>query len=113
MSKELKRYFAEALYDTPKQYEPETSWQVYKAYDVGSVLASQRATIQQLEARVKELNEWKSIVIGSGTDQETVVRMLATDYTRVAIQSWKQVNEKLQARISELEEKLAELQGEP
>jgi hypothetical protein len=55
MGDTLKLYFAEALYESPKTYEPETSWQVYKAYDVQSVLSAQRATIQQLEARVKEL----------------------------------------------------------
>lgn len=30
----MKRYFSEAIYDTPKENEPETSHIVYKASDV-------------------------------------------------------------------------------
>lgn len=54
-----------------------------------------------LKARVKELEEWKAIVEGSGTDQETVIRMAAAEYTKVAVQCWKDKVEQLERDLKE------------
>lgn len=52
------------------------------------------------QARVKELEEWRKIVVGSGTDQETVIRMAASEYTKTAVQCWKDKVEQLQATLA-------------
>ena len=63
-----------------------------------------RQTIAELEARVQELEEWKRIIEGTGTDQEAVIRMAATEYTKVAVQCWKD-------KVQELEDELTRLKG--
>lgn len=40
--------------------------------------------------RIEEMEEWKRIVLGTGTDQEAVIRMAAYEYTKVAAQAWKE-----------------------
>lgn len=60
-------------------------------------LRDQLATAQ---ARVTELEQWQAIVMGSGTEQETVIRMAATEYTKTAVQCWKD-------KVRELETHLA------
>lgn len=50
--------------------------------------ASQK--IEQQAKRIQELEQWQNIVTGTGTDQEAVIRMAATEYTKVAIQAWKE-----------------------
>jgi Cys-tRNA synthase (O-phospho-L-seryl-tRNA:Cys-tRNA synthase) len=54
--------------------------------------------------RIQELEEWQKIVLGTGTDQEAVIRMAATEYTKVAIQTWKEANEKQRAEIARLDQ---------
>lgn len=63
---------------------------------------AQREEIEQQAKLIQELEEWKKIVTGSGTDQETVIRMAATEYTKVAVQSWKEKCEQQAKEIAEL-----------
>lgn len=56
--------------------------------------------------RLQELEEWQAIVLGTGTDQEAVIRMAAMEYTKVAIQAWKEVNEEQRQEIARLREDL-------
>ncbi len=67
-----------------------------------------QATIAALQARVKELEEWKHIVTGAGTDQESVIRLAAYEYTKIAVQCWKEANAKLE---SQLTQRTAELEA--
>lgn len=60
------------------------------------IMQQQRATIQKLE-------EWKRIILGTGTDQEAVIRMAAAEYTEVAVQCWRDANAKLEARVKAAE----------
>ena len=53
------------------------------------------ASHRQLQAERDGLLEWKKIILGTGTDQEAMIRMAATEYTQTAIESWKLANEKL------------------
>lgn len=56
--------------------------------------------------RIEELEEWKRIVLGTGTDQEAVIRMAATEYTKVAVQCWKEKCEQQAQEIARLREAL-------
>jgi len=67
---------------------------------------AQRALDAERE-RVKELEEWQRVVVGTGTDQEAVVRMAATEYTKTAVQCWKDENAKLTAKLATLQAQLA------
>ena len=51
-----------------------------------SVAYQQRITA--LELQLTELQEWKRIIIGTGTDQEAVIRLAATEYTKIAVACW-------------------------
>lgn len=51
--------------------------------------ASQRTLIEQQAKELAELREWKRIILGTGTDQEAVIRMAATAYTRIAVEAWR------------------------
>ena len=66
--------------------------------------ASQRALIEQQAKELTDLREWKEIILGTGTDQEAVIRMAATEYTKVAIQTWKEANEEQRQEIARLRE---------
>ncbi|MEQ1844271.1 MAG: hypothetical protein ABL983_01685 [Nitrospira sp.] len=66
----------------------------------------QRALIEQQARELTELREWKRIILGTGTDQEAVIRMAATEYTKVAIQSWKEANEKQAKEIARLRDEI-------
>lgn len=59
--------------------------------------AEQRAEIARLE-------EWKRIVMGTGTDMEAVIRMAAAEYTQTAIQCWKDKCEQQEREIARLRE---------
>ena len=59
--------------------------------------------VRELEAQVKVLEEWKQIILGTGTDQEAVIRMAAAEYTEVAVQCWRDANAKLEARVKAAE----------
>ena len=79
----------------------------------GSIESVLRAEIVELGAaldaereKVKELKEWQRVVVGTGTDQEAVVRMAATEYTKTAVQCWKDENAKLTAQLSTLQAQL-------
>lgn len=63
-----------------------------------------RALIEQQAKELTELREWKHIILGTGTDQEAVIRMAATEYTKVAIQTWKEANEEQRQEIARLRE---------
>lgn len=71
-------------------YRPWTSW----------------LQIEQQAKRLQELEEWQKIVTGTGTDQEAVVRMVATEYTKVAVQCWKEKCEQQAQQIAALREAL-------
>src|SRR5574338_1195846 len=66
------------------------------------------ASHRQLQAERDGLLEWKKIILGTGTEQEAVVRMAATEYTQTAIASWKLTNEKLAKEIDALKAELVE-----
>lgn len=68
--------------------------------------AEQRRVIEQQATRIQELEEWQKIVTGTGADQEAVVRMAATEYTKVAIQCWKEKCEQQAQQIATLREAL-------
>lgn len=73
------------------------------------VLKHSKTAIEQIEQqakRIQELEQWQKIVTGTGTDQEAVIRMAATEYTKVAIQSWKEKCEQQAKEITELREAL-------
>ena len=79
----------------------------------GSIESVLRAEIVELGAaldaereKVKELKEWQRVVVGTGTDQEAVVRMAATEYTKTAVQCWKDENAKLTAQLATLQAQL-------
>lgn len=61
------------------------------------------------DARVKELEDWKRIVEGTGTDQEAVVRMAATEYTKTAVQTWKDHTAKLEQQLAAKDQELKRL----
>lgn len=68
-------------------------------------LAEARQTIEAQAARIRELEEWKKIIEGTGTDQEAVIRMVAAEYTKTAVQCWKD-------KVKELEAELARVKGQ-
>lgn len=51
------------------------------------------------------LAEWKKIVLGTGTDQEAVIRMAAAEYTQIAVQTWRD-------KVTQLERELAQAREE-
>lgn len=74
--------------------------------------AEQRALIEQQAQELAELREWKRIILGTGTDQEAVIRMAATEYTKTAIQTWKEANDKQAKEIAKLRGVLSELHAQ-
>lgn len=64
------------------------------------------AVIEQQAKKIQELEDWQKIVTGTGTDQEAVVRMAATEYTKVAVQCWKEKCEQQAQEIARLREAL-------
>jgi len=54
--------------------------------------------LAEKDREIAELKEWKSIVMGTGTDQEAVIRMAAAEYTRVAVAAWKEAYHALMER---------------
>ena len=71
--------------------------------------AQLQAALDAERERVKELEEWQRVVVGTGTDQEAVVRMAATEYTKTAVQCWKDENAKLTAKLATLQARCAHL----
>ena len=78
---------------------PDTFTQVVLYADAQRALDAERE-------KVKELKEWQRVVVGTGTDQEAVVRMAATEYTKTAVQCWKDENAKLTAQLATLQAQL-------
>lgn len=76
------------------QPDAPVSWEEQRYLDA-------QATIAALQARVKELEEWKRIVTGAGTDQESVIRLAAHEYTKIAVQCWKEANAKLESQLTQ------------
>ena len=74
--------------------------------------AQLQAALDAERERVKELEEWQRVVVGTGTDQEAVVRMAATEYTKTAVQCWKDENAKLTAQLATLQAQLRQVEGE-
>jgi len=70
--------------------------------------AQLQAALDAEREKVKELEEWQRVVVGTGTDQEAVVRMAATEYTKTAVQCWKDENAKLTAKLAALQAQLAQ-----
>lgn len=79
-------------------------------YPGGGVIAIEH--YRALQAERDTLLEWKKIILGTGTDQEAVIRMAATEYTQTAIESWKLANEKLTKERDALRAELAKLRKE-
>ena len=68
----------------------------------------QKGRVLELEAnnaalrlKVQALEEWKRIVTGAGTDQESVIRLAATENTQAAVQCWRDANAQLQERLDQ------------
>ena len=57
-------------------------------------------TDDALRQQLAELQEWQRIIIGTGTDQEAVIRLAAMEYTKIAVQCWKD-------KVTSLEQQLA------
>lgn len=57
-------------------------------------------------AEIARLAEWQRIVLGTGTDQEAVIRMAAAEYTKTAIQCWKEKCAQQEQEIERLREVL-------
>ena len=74
--------------------------------------AQLQAALDAEREKVKELKEWQRVVVGTGTDQEAVVRMAATEYTKTAVQCWKDENAKLTAQLATLQAQLRQVEGE-
>lgn len=53
----------------------------------------------QLKAELAKLHEWQNIILGTGTDQEAVIRLAAAGYTQTAVQCWRIRVEKLEADL--------------
>lgn len=58
-----------------------------------------KAILLSKDEEIARLKEWQNIIIGSGTDQEAVVRMAAAEYAQTAIACWKERVEQLQADL--------------
>ena len=72
--------------------------------------AQLQAALDAEREKVKELEEWQRVVVGTGTDQEAVVRMAATEYTKTAVQCWKDENAKLTAQLATLQAQLRQVE---
>lgn len=57
-------------------------------------------------AEIVGLREWQRIILGSGTEQESVIRMAAAEYTQTAIRCWKDKCEQQAQEIARLREAL-------
>jgi hypothetical protein len=64
---------------------------------VFSLLSGYKSQREELAA----LQKWKSIVLGTGTEHEAVVRMAAAEYVQVAVQCWKDENAKLREELAQ------------
>ena len=88
-----------------------TGWIIHE--EEGAAMKAALETIAALRQRVerveRKLDEWQRIVIGSGTDQETVIRMAASEYTETAVSCWKEHTEKLTAALAERDRTIARL----
>ena len=45
--------------------------------------------VEDLKTELAEAQEWKRTILGTGTDQEAVIRLAASEYTKLAVQCWK------------------------
>ena len=79
---------------------------------ISTTLADAQRALDVERERVKGLEEWQRVVVGTGTDQEAVVRMAATEYTKTAVQCWKDENAKLTAQLATLQAQLRQVEGE-
>lgn len=59
--------------------------------------------------RIRELEQWQKIILHTEGDQEAIIRMQAAEYTKIAIQSWK---DKVEQQAKEIERLKNELQYE-
>lgn len=78
-------------------------------YEVRRQFTTLQATLTEREVRIKELEDWQKIVLGSGTDQETVIRMAASEYTKTAVQCWKDKVEQLAKELDAARQDAARL----
>jgi predicted RNase H-like nuclease (RuvC/YqgF family) len=76
-------------------------------------LAEKISRCDALKVELEQLREWKQIILGTGTDQESVIRLAATEYTKTAVECWRKENEKLKARVAELTKWYDATQGTP
>ena len=84
-------FFGLPAYDKP--YDGHTKEQVHDRLQSAQL----QAILAAREARIAELEDWQKIVLGSGTEQETVIRMAANEYTKTAVQCWKDHTKKIEA----------------
>lgn len=57
--------------------------------DLKETDAALRASRDEHKRKYEELEEWRRIILGTGTDQEAVIRLAAAEYTKVAVESWR------------------------
>ena len=55
------------------------------------------------------LKEWQTIILGTGTDLEAVLRMAATEYAKTAIECWKAENAHLKVELEQARQREARL----
>lgn len=81
---------------------PDGEWTPFTVAELSTRVQRELKTeIAQLKAELAKLQEWQQIILGSGTDKEAVIRMAATKYTEVAVQSWREEVGKLKAELAE------------
>ena len=71
-------------------------------------ISSIRSSRDEYKRKYEELEEWKRIILGTGTDQEAVIRLAATEYTNVAVESWRREVDALTQQLAEVTKELAE-----
>lgn len=76
------------------------------------LLAEKTAQIEQMDSELTELREWQKIIIGTVTDHEAVVRMAAVEYTKAAVNTWKELTARQATEIDGLREVLRRLRNE-
>ena len=75
------------------------------------ILRHQRQEIDRLKAELAKLQEWERIILGTGGDQEAIIRMAASQYIDTSIDCWKAEVAKLKAELEQSQHREARLRG--
>lgn len=63
---------------------------------------------EQVTSELAKLQEWQKIILGTGTDQEAVIRMAAAKYMEAVIASWRDEVERLKVELARSKKDLEE-----